>query len=998
MWGILSRYNVSFDPSVFTQSNDVSSSSLQSYMEKLVWNTATQLDPKSVLVLATSFAKYCDVDKHMPVSILIRFLLSIPDSDLQNGSERGTGKTNDIRRDLTRVEEIMRELCLPLLPIINQSKVLRRCVMALEESPECGSDYDRHNMVLTLYKECLNNLSSFATKETRKRALVQESGYIERRLNVIILLSTTFDDGYPPANKPDYTKMFKPLPSDPLQLSPPNQRSYHVVGYESSQHTFDPLAALHIALANDTTNALAASLSPICSLLGLPPGFVHARNLIVKFRDMKENGEQLPSPESSVFVVAKKMISPDDRAELFWWCSSQYEMGSSYQLKCLDLAHTNATLASERIELKSTEISTDEERYAIDRVRRIDLSRAMLSDQIIVNDVLASNPSTSEVVKSIYISITRKVQELLQTREYMPEILVKELLVEGSMAAAQASLDMSNLFTTSHFRSLAILIHDACRLLSTRYSHVNVGKYARAITRKWLIYGDEMITVSDADVQEKCVDDHEPTTNHVSKSTKITPINEDSELTSEFIMDIGRFNITSGDHAWSDQTAVEDHARFVKSSDEPSLFGSLPSQREVSCQNVNRCSLRIAFLMCFAHDYHQRESSGISDEDRDENTNINVSLSGKDPQIKASFLKASRQKANHFEGDLALAHAKELLGIVFAKHGCTIASTFAFMFEDSTDGNFSVLEEEKDAKNKALSFAMRHRAFRVASLLCPHDVILRVILEEGFSTDFDDDHATKIAFGSFLAMEIEAMGLSLPHSDLSQLSVMHFPSYARTLWRNHRGVTSSRLGGRLYLLILELSANHHENVDWDLLMLMMNEMIRLELRRSLLLACEYVVQSKAIERAAIENRNDVLHCISVAVKKFFEFMMNEVLTNIESRTLDTTACSFAVDRLLSIIWNMNEADAMYFAENFTALAAKCKYPECFELCQVMTSASTRISTHLSDSQSFRQVSSDIKVQRDGNSHVIKQKCFASVPPGCAESIQNYEKSFAPSDN
>ena len=996
MWSILSRYNISFDHSVFTQSSSINVSSMESYLEKLVWNVATQLDPKSSLVLATSFAKYYHLDKHMPVSLLIRYLLTVPEDYLPYESEKITNKTDDFRWDLIRVEKVIREVCLPQLPIVNQSKVLRKCVIALEELPQCGSDYDRHNMVLTLYRDCLNKLSSFATKETRKKAFVQESGYIERRLNAIILLSTTFDDSYPQENKPNYTKMFKPLPSDPLQLSTPHE-SYTVLVAESPQHAFDPLAALHVALANDTTNSIAASLSPLCSLLGLPPGFVHARSLIVKFRDMKDKREQLPSPESSVFIVAKKLISPEDRAEFLLWCSSQYEIGSSCQLKCLDLAHANATLASEQIELKGAAIDTDKERYAIDRVRRIDLSRAMLSDQIIVNDVLASNPSTPETVKSIYKGIIQRVNEQLQASEYMPEVLVKKLLVEGSMSAAQASLDVCDSFTTSHFRSLATLIHDACRLLSTRYSHVNVGRCARAVTRRWLVHGDEIISISDdADAREKIVNNNDLAANHVAEATNITPINEDSETTSEFIMDMGKLNITSGDHAWSNQTTSGDHELFVKPDDEPLLFDSFSSQREVSCHNVSRCALRIAFLMCFAQDYHQRECNDImSVENQDENTNINVSLYKKAPQIKAKFGKAARQNSSYFEGDLALAHAKELLGIVFAKYGCTIGSTFDFMFQDSIDGSFSVLEDEKDMRNKALSFAMRHRALRVALLLCPHDVIVRVILEEGFSSDFDDDHVSKIAFGSFLAMEIEGMGLSLPHSDLSQLSVMHFPSYARTLWRNHRGVTASNLGGRLYLLILELSANHHETVDWDLLMLMIKELTRLELRRSLLLACEYMVLSKTFERAVLESRNGVLLCFSDAVKKVFEFVMNEVLESIQSRTLDVTTCSLTVDRLLSIIWNMNEADLIFFADNLTTLAVKCKDRGYIEPCQVISNASTRISSHLSDPQSFCTVSSDLKVLHDDNSQVNKRNYSLSVPPGCAESIQSYEKSFAP---
>merc|ERR1712086_829312 len=104
--------------------------------------------------------------------------------------------------------------------------------------------------------------------------------------------------------------------------------------------------------------------------------------------------------------------------------------------------------------------------------------------------------------------------------------------------------------------------------------------------------------------------------------------------------------------------------------------------------------------------------------------------------------------------------------------------------------------------------AMRHRALRVAAVLCPQEVIARVMLEETyFSNADDDDHLNKCAFASFVAMEIEAMGLPLPHSDLVQLSVIHFPSYARTIWRNHGGIPTQGFSGRLHLLLLQLCVN-----------------------------------------------------------------------------------------------------------------------------------------------------------------------------------------------
>ncbi|KAL3793113.1 hypothetical protein HJC23_005615 [Cyclotella cryptica] len=226
MWCILSRYRTSFDPATFTQANETSSTSIQGYCEQLIWNAAKHLDPQTTLCLGMKFAKQYSLSKYLPASVLIEFLLSSPN---KCGHEI-TATSNDIdlhdiRRDLSRVEVTVRRVCLPMLPIVHQSKVLRKCIILLEKpSAQCGADYDRHAMVLTLYKECIDKLSGLMTSETRQKAHAQESARIERRLNAIILLASIFGEKYPQHKKPDYTKLFEPLPSDPSILSTQNQR------------------------------------------------------------------------------------------------------------------------------------------------------------------------------------------------------------------------------------------------------------------------------------------------------------------------------------------------------------------------------------------------------------------------------------------------------------------------------------------------------------------------------------------------------------------------------------------------------------------------------------------------------------------------------------------------------------------------------------------------------------------------------------------------------
>lgn len=969
---------MSFDPAIFTQSKDSSASALQGYCEELIWSAARELDAKSTLKLSTIFAKYYSVNKNVSASTLIKFLLSVPDDG-----------TNDTRLDLELVEEAIRNVCLPTLPVVNQSKVLRQCVVSMEESADSGSDYDRFFMILTLYNECLAKLSPFMTSDSRKNAHMQESERIQRRLNALILLSSTFDDKYPPEKKPNYTKLFEPLPNDPSQPSS-SKRQKHSFLDDVDKDSFDPMSPLRDILVDDISNAMTASLSPLCSLLGLPTGYIHARSLVVKFLKMKRIGESLPPPESSLYLVVKKLSTAGDRADLSWWCSSKYDSGSSEQLKCLELAHMNATLASEQLEIKGGHVDADEEMNAIERVKRIDSARAMLSDHIIVHDVITRHPSTSDMVQTVYKSIVKSVQSKVMSDDYMPERLVKELLLEGSMAAAQASLDIENPFATTHFRSLAMLVHESCRMLSDRYSHINIGRTSRAISRRWLIHGDEVGSAGSS-INAREVTDEDVAASKDTHSD-LNVISEDSEVTSEFVMDIAKMNISSGDSAWSRQNSSGVNGSGTKSSAEPSVFGF--SQRELSELNVSRTALRISFLMCFAQDYHQNGSDETSDDDRDENASSNITTNKKDMKARARSQHSIR-KSQCFEGDLALAHAKELLGIVFAQQG-TVAS--AFMFDDSHDGSFTVLDEEKVNKNKALSFAMRHRALRVASILCPYEVLLRVMLEEGYADDLGDDHVAKIAFGSFVAMEIEAAasvqpGLSLPHSNLVELSAMNFPSYARSIWRSQGGI-SSKLGGRLHLLLLELSVNHHETADWDMFVLMFNELSKNELPRSLLLACEIALQSNAIERAALMNRNDVIARITEAAKEVFESMSVLLHSSTNLGRLDASSCFITIDRFLRIIYCLSADDAIHFVEKFDAFASQCKDQGRLDLWKALQSAIINVASHLSDLGSFSKLSAIIKSTccdqdiTSRNSQVIRPTSSA-----CAESIQSYEKSF-----
>jgi hypothetical protein len=93
-------------------------------------------------------------------------------------------------------------------------------------------------------------------------------------------------------------------------------------------------------------------------------------------------------------------------------------------------------------------------------------------------------------------------------------------------------------------------------------------------------------------------------------------------------------------------------------------------------------------------------------------------------------------------------------------------------------------------------------------------------------------------FGTFVAKEIEELGLSLPHSDLSRLSSMHYPSYARALRRDYRDSKRGEGRGRLLLLMLEMSLKGESSTDIAFVESLLNEMVQLHLPRTLLMATE----------------------------------------------------------------------------------------------------------------------------------------------------------------
>ena len=971
-WRILAQFNVSFDTNNFSRDSLSSSKeAMDAYCEKLVWNATSVLGPSSSMKLARKFMRTYGLSKQKPASFMIEYLLS----PCVNSEEQ----PDDIRRDLSNTEKATRD-CLILLPGLSRTMVLRKCVMTLEKDARCSKDYDRQTLALNLYRECLDSLQTIMkVNDGRAKAHQLETNRIERRQQALVIISSTFDN-FSDDLKPDYSKMFDPLPKDVAARIVEN-RKCNILGVNLSptSTSFDPLAPFDRVLEDmNGSESITTLLAPLCRLLLLPDGYLHARALIARFEKLRKSGAALPSYESSVEHAMKKLKACQDKADFGRWCSLQYPAGSAEQLKCLDMAYSNATQASEQAEASK---DAEEERIALVRVKRIDAARAGLSDNLLVRSVLDSHGSTAESVKALYRTVADKVHERAQTEEnYCPETLVHYLLVEGSHIAALAYLDDEDGFTTHHFRLLALIVHDACRDLSKRYSHVNVGKCARLLTRQWLIHGDEFELSNLRDVDDDD-EDEAPAENK-----------NDGEDSSDFVMDIG----TMVEQTWADNESRTEGGQGTSSGGESSAIKPLSSRRELADHLCSRVALRIAFLICFAEDYHssRKSLSPVKDDENVENNSSRRARRKKMTEVKP------RQKSNCFEGDLALQHARELLAIVFARQGSTVEST-CDLFDDSLSHDMSVLSsvpedavKETGSKSKALSFAMRHRALRVATILCPQEVIARVVVEEMYFNDAGDDFLNKCAFGSYLAKEIESMGLTLPHSDLAQISAMHFPSFARTLWRNHAAMCSSNpaLRGRLHLLLLELCVAHHD-VEWELFNHLFEELQRLELPRSLLIACEIAVQSKALDMAASQDQMQVIRTVEAATSKLLELTTNELRSSLVAGIeVDASQCERILYRLISVVNAEHlHPDPSSFVQKLVEASVTFSQQGRDGESKAFNDAALRVCAHLSDSTIAEKISSAVPSIVVEERHHVRE---SFEPSAFSDSICSFETSVA----
>ena len=512
-----------------------------------------------------------------------------------------------------------------------------------------------------------------------------------------------------------------------------------------------------------------------------------------------------------------------------------------------------------------------------------------LEDVLMVKEVLLQ-PDPQNLPASV-TSMLESIVDIVRTK-YMsevyipPESLVELLFVEASFVAADASLDKFQHFSMHDFRQVASRIHEACFRLAEEHSHVNPRSIVKTLSRRWLVHGDSDISKStEIDSTEK---------SHPRKNDQA--FEEDD--TRDFVMDLNSF--VHGKEMWSDDIGFSDQSssldKKLSVGEEPHGLKARGSTRErVEYENARAC-LRIAFVLSFAQHYFDlstRSSVAEADEEhskenRPSNDRNSTLLLRSETQkaSRANFTKQS-DKTSHS----ATEHARELLQIAFTDVSGRTQSPEKLFLQDS----------------KTITFAMRHRALRTAVILCPNDVLHAVVMEKEYIPELDTNaiasHFERCKIASYVAMEIEDMGLPLPHSDLAQLSMMHFSSYARALWRYHGESDCLGYRGRLLHLLIDLCTQGQSIDDAPLVVNVINEIKKRKLPRTMLSAIERIVDCElaALRVHVIKNvaSDDGEKILAQSLTFTAQGIIEELKQSLNS-TLDENECYDMLRRLTKV--------------------------------------------------------------------------------------------------
>jgi hypothetical protein len=857
---------------------------------------------QSIVQVLAKYAETFGLQRDNVIELYIEYLLTPPPKDA----------AADTRLNLSGIELSVRSL-LPLVqPILRRASTLRRVVVALERDEDSSRDYDRHSLVLSLYREVLHQVMEVHPIVQKLDPVLFEAELeaVDRRRDALAILSSVFE-GERKCGRPPFPAFFKPLPLKFKDHSNDNDH-FAVCGILGNldpnySESFDPLNPLQdVLLSSFDTNASMA-LAPLCLPLGLPNGYIHARFLMEYLQLAAKQNSRLPTFDNDISSVLNRIHSSGDKAALAEWCSSFFMKNDQERLKCLEFALSCAIKFSSEVEQRKNRLSSkcrdnslatimQEEKRALERVERLSRAKSSLSDKITVVTSLGFGDTTvdkSSSVARVAKALSERLEQVVWRNNLspQPDQVVEVLLSEGSLLAANHCLDATSPFSIQQFQQLLKLCNEACQNLSDNHSHIHTGLIARTMVRGWLFQGDDL----NSNEVEKQLErgDASAITVKLSKTTPPAALDDlKEEDTINFVMDLS--SIQEEDQFGS--TEMESRGASPKeinvtSDEEPSALRK--SAREISEEMAKRVALRVAFVMaCDAtarQDTPSWEGNAPNNPDENSRSAANLTVGARDKgrtSKPAGGLLARIEKGGAKQNAMVLECAKDLLQIVFAKS------------EVHCDSR--ILVESGRNMTKTVTFSMRHRALRAASILCPQEALEKVIRDEGYlNTESPDLECSlkKCAFGAFVAKEAELIGLPLSHSDLGHISSMHFLSYARTMWRFHRDGNLKGSQGRLLLLLLEMSLKDDSQTDAAFVELILKEMGRLYLPRSLLLACECITmkdEADSRNKNASSLRSTCADAFNAAIVISAKAILSQLFESVRAGSFDQTHLQDAV--------------------------------------------------------------------------------------------------------
>jgi hypothetical protein len=533
---------------------------------------------------------------------------------------------------------------------------------------------------------------------------------------------------------------------------------------------------------------------------------------------------------------------------------------------------------------------------------------------------MARDEFTPRVVTSLAELLVKELDLYVQDNPVVsPEALINFLFTTGSHIAARTCLQDNASFPVSCFRVFCSIVHVVCKSVAEQYSHIDLADRARRLAHRWLFYGDQ----------------NNPAACNSSSNEPIRLQgldNIDEEITSDFIMDLSIINTTEGSmgtSAFRMPTYSQEDKGTISTEESSALC--MCSDRELSEAGSQRAAIRISFVLAFS----ALKSAASTDEvDAKENLVANHRAKGTSTGRRLGILHQLQTKRDSRQDCNVSALGLELLQIVFAKS--SVSSNLLNQFRLNNSASSAVVAKRDGPST--ITFAMRHRALRAASILCPQDVLEEIIRNERFlrpSNNSEQCTLRQCSFGVFLAKEIEEIGLPLPHSDLLQLSSMHFLSYARALWRDHREDSIlEKSKGRFLLLLVEMSLVM-EDTDSSFVNILLDEMIRLNLVRSLLIALEHIAEYLERVHASLSfSEVSIKNAVSVVADGVL-LDMNRLRFNryVSENHLEATEAVRTVERLFKVtlpLLDSNSADfhcskfLRFFAETIDEVSVTAK--------------------------------------------------------------------------